>query len=176
MARENFWRSLALPLGGASWMTSTRVILEDVVPRFRQALEQYYQLHPTISHSTNPKLPVLARFPEDHCKSASMMLGVYLIEHCGIRPERVRYVWGTRGAETHGWIQCAGLIIDITADQFDDQDRSVIIERPTNANWHSTFAGQKKYEVGLRAGHPLRLALEDVSELLSRRHLTTRSS
>jgi hypothetical protein len=47
------------------------------------------------------------------------------------------YVLGTRNGGSHAWLGRGALIVDITADQFEDQPRSVIVD--TVSNWHASF-------------------------------------
>jgi hypothetical protein len=44
----------------------------------------------------------------------------------------------------HGWLEQNGLIVDITADQFPEVDKPVIVA--DNSQWHETFKRQKSYK------------------------------
>lgn len=80
-------------------------------------------------------------FPHGCCGMAADLLGLYLIE---TKIGTALYVLGedqarqkagrTTGYMSHAWLVLNGLIIDITADQFDDVDDAVIVQR-TSA-WH----------------------------------------
>ena len=67
-------------------------------------------------------------FPAGSCGDASLLLAVYLIEN-GI--SGVFYVSGETRAdgerETHAWLECDELIIDITADQYPEITSPVIV-------------------------------------------------
>lgn len=47
------------------------------------------------------------------------------------------YALGMRAGGSHAWLARSELIVDITADQFDDQDAPVIVTR--QSPWHATF-------------------------------------
>lgn len=73
--------------------------------RIRRALEQIA-----------PTLEGLQSFPHAACGNASVLLGEWLIRK-GIKG--VEYVSGSSDEiKSHAWLECDGLIIDITADQF----------------------------------------------------------
>ena len=66
------------------------------------------------------------------------MLGRYLRFTFGIEPQLVRaerIFPQPRGWSTHAWLELDGLVIDITADQF-DQEPVVVTRRST---WHRGF-------------------------------------
>lgn len=50
------------------------------------------------------------------------------------------YVWGMLGEQSHAWLEYDGLIIDITADQFDEVSEPIIVT--SDRSWHSQFKGQ----------------------------------
>jgi hypothetical protein len=56
-------------------------------------------------------------FPKGSCSAVSVMFGKYLKDfHC-IDSDLVS-AYSTDGAHSHTWIECLGLIIDLTGDQF----------------------------------------------------------
>lgn len=78
--------------------------------------------------------PGLRSFPRGACGDASRLLGLYL-EALGLG--KWTYVQGEAGGEmfaTHAWLEQDGLIVDITADQFDDVTEAVIVTR--DRGWH----------------------------------------
>jgi hypothetical protein len=80
-------------------------------------------------------LPItFERFPHGSCGDAALLLAKYLERnaHTGFV-----YVLGMRDQRSHAWLQRDDLVIDITADQFEDQDQPVIVARVST--WHSTF-------------------------------------
>ena len=70
--------------------------------------------------------PGLDQFPRGCCGIASELLGRYLTD---TKLGSWDYVAGEapRGRGTHGWVDQGRLIVDITADQFDDVDSPVIV-------------------------------------------------
>jgi hypothetical protein len=82
-------------------------------------------------------LPTLRDFPRGACGDASLLLGKYLqVQRCGL----AHYVLGERAGLPHAWLQLHGFIVDITADQFEDQSASVIVS--TDSSWHRSFNGK----------------------------------
>lgn len=74
-------------------------------------------------------------FPRGSCGDTSVLLGTYLSEK-GLGD--FNYISGGKKIgkwSSHAWLEQNGLIIDITADQFEDQDLKVIVVR--NSNWHN---------------------------------------
>lgn len=75
-------------------------------------------------------------FPRGSCGDSSILLGEYLHQKgWGIWD----YVGGERESDlhSHAWLEKDGLIIDITADQFDGMDEAVIVSR--DSSWHRQF-------------------------------------
>ena len=56
------------------------------------------------------------------------------------------YVSARRGERTHAWLERDGVIVDITADQFDDAKCSVIVT--TDDSWHRQFVVERRRQVG----------------------------
>jgi len=80
----------------------------------------------------------LPNFPSGCCSWASLFIGHYLRSECSISPQRIISARHTNGGQ-HEWLILNGIIIDITADQFDDAPSPVIVE--TNSEWHARFQG-----------------------------------
>jgi hypothetical protein len=99
--------------------------------RFRRAIEQVPEAQ---------RLITMQKFPRDSCGDASLLLGAYFVD-VGIKG--FRYICGERGSHdagtwtTHAWLQRGPLVVDITADQFDDAPARVIVEE--NSAWHEQF-------------------------------------
>lgn len=87
-----------------------------------------------IESRTNLRSVGLASFPVGSCGDASLLLGTYL-KDSGLG--EWTYHSGSRGQQTHGWIERDGVIVDITADQFPDVDTEVVVTR--GREWHSQF-------------------------------------
>lgn len=98
--------------------------LQEHAKRFRNAI---------IINSGNLRSFSLSEFPRGSCGDISTLLGLYLESGFGID---VEYVAGVKGEQHHAWIQYQGLIIDITADQFDGMD--IVIAEPIS-EWHQGF-------------------------------------
>lgn len=89
------------------------------------------------SVGTTNFLVTLREFPRGACGDASLLLAKYLqVNNCG----QSFYVLGERHGQHHAWLQLEEYIIDITADQFDDQDAGVIVT--TDSPWHASFNGK----------------------------------
>jgi hypothetical protein len=83
-------------------------------------------------------------FPHGACGDAALLLGEYLKEH---GETGFSYVLAFRDGWSHAWLDRDGLIVDVTADQFEDAPAGVIVSR--RSDWHATFA--------VRATNPTRL-------------------
>ncbi|PHQ34812.1 hypothetical protein [Rhodopirellula bahusiensis] len=92
--------------------------------RFRKAIDLNAGCFSAIS---------LSDFPQGACGDGSTLLGLYLEESLGVD---VEYVAGVKGVQHHAWIEHDGLIIDISADQFEGMD-SVIVQPVSQ--WHQDF-------------------------------------
>ena len=82
-------------------------------------------------------LPTLKDFPRSSCGDTAILLGEYFYSRSlGLW----EYVAGSRKQDlhSHAWIEQGGLIIDITADQFEDVDEPVVVTR--DRQWHAQFA------------------------------------
>lgn len=80
----------------------------------------------------------LGRFPHGWCDDTSRVLAILLREQGEVGFERV---CGTRrGSETatHVWLQRGELVVDITADQFDDEVSAPVIVS-ADARWHRVW-------------------------------------
>lgn len=78
----------------------------------------------------------LKEFPLGACGDASYLLARYL-ESNGC--DSFEYVKGARNKDdySHVWLEKNGLIVDITADQFDGQENPVLVT--TDRSWHAQF-------------------------------------
>jgi len=99
--------------------------IEKMAIAFRRAIERAnpVTLGITFTH-----------FPHGSCGDAAILLGTYL-EANGI--DDLKYICGQRGNRFHAWLERDGLVIDITADQFEDCSRPVIVEQ--DSKWHQNF-------------------------------------
>ncbi|MCB5205767.1 hypothetical protein [Methylovorus mays] len=90
------------------------------------------------------KLPLpMSHFPKGACGDATLLLGAYFADN-GIT--EFQYVCGERGVKedrtwsTHAWLESEGLVVDITADQFEEIDEKVIVAY--GSPWHSQLDGK----------------------------------
>jgi hypothetical protein len=93
------------------------------------------------------ELPLsLADFPVGSCADASILLGTYFKDN-GINGFIL--IKGKRGVgsslETHYWLEKDKMIVDITADQFEDIHEAIFIT-DSNSTWHGTFKKEIRQE------------------------------
>lgn len=104
--------------------------IRECAARVRAALESL----------TPEELPIgLKWFPRGACGDACLILGAALKDQ---KLGDFRYVLGLThrdgGNESHAWLVGEGLIVDITADQFEDGMPTVYAE--TGSDWHDRWA------------------------------------
>lgn len=91
--------------------------------------------------ATRARLPAnLQDFPSGACGDAEYMVAKLLEMH---GDEDFDYVLGSRDGHSHAWIQRGDLIVDITADQFDDYPAPVTVAR--SSTWHAGFEGERQH-------------------------------
>ena len=78
-------------------------------------------------------------FPNGCCGDTALLLGKYLHEKGFGIPY---YVSGWMGKKSHAWLELDGLIIDITADQFENISETVIVVR--ESDFHEEFKEVEK--------------------------------
>ncbi|MGL1937353.1 MAG: hypothetical protein OCD01_20175 [Fibrobacterales bacterium] len=99
----------------------------DEAHKFRTALELV---------SATPQCREFVCFPKGNCLSASVNLGVHLNKlHLG----DFKLAVAAQGLKIHVWLVDDTLMIDITADQFDDEDSTVIVEKRGCSPWHDQW-------------------------------------
>jgi hypothetical protein len=92
-------------------------------------------------------LPTMKNFPRGSCGDTSILLGQYFFDQSlGLW----EYASGEREPDlhSHAWLERDGLIVDITADQFEGVDEPVMVTR--DRDWHAQF-------VYSDARHPARI-------------------
>jgi hypothetical protein len=83
-------------------------------------------------------------FPRGTCGDTSDILSKFLESH-GI--DNIEYVCGVfRDGKSHAWLEVAGYIIDITADQFPDVFQRVIVSK--ESLWHDEFEERQRRKAG----------------------------
>lgn len=116
-----------------------------------------------------PLLVTFETFPRGACGDAALLFGRFLTDR-GFGP--LDYVLGWRGdhvtGSSHAWLQRGDLVIDITADQFEDMDQSVIVQ--STSAWHAAFKGEVQNEGDYRVydDHTVRLLGVAYGVVLSR--------
>jgi hypothetical protein len=126
--------------------------IREMAVRFREAIQK----------CDMSELPIsLANFPTGSCADASMLFGTYLKEN-GITGFIL--IKGKRGEgnslETHYWLEKGDILVDITADQFEDINEEIIIA-DTNYRWYGAFEKEVRKEADYRL-----IAVKDVREHL----------
>lgn len=96
--------------------------------KFRKAIEK----------TDKSLLPIsFQKFPKSSSRDTSWILAKYLQEN---GYGEFAFVCGSRGLHSHVWLQQDNLIVDITADEFEDQKNKTIVV--SNSEWHKMFNGQ----------------------------------
>jgi len=81
-------------------------------------------------------------FPRGWCSDASQVCGAILSDHGHTDFVCVNGARGEDRSQSHSWLSGYGLIIDLTAGQFDDAPEGVVIFR--NTSWHQQFKDQEE--------------------------------
>jgi hypothetical protein len=108
-------------------------------------------------------LPVtLQDFPAGACGDAALLLGRYL-KDTGFGATDYLLGWRVTGDRraSHAWLQQGDLVIDITADQFPEIDRPVIVER--GSAWHAQLEGETEHEGDYRVYDETTVAVLDIA-------------
>lgn len=89
----------------------------------------------------------LHHFPRGACGDTSLLLGTALIEQ-GLG--EFRYICGTNSDggtfESHAWLAAGGVIVDITADQFNEGMPPVFVG--TDLGWHQKWSNRTDLGAG----------------------------
>ncbi|MGY0373235.1 hypothetical protein [Clostridium sp. JNZ J1-5] len=100
--------------------------LKEISSQFRKAIIKY----------GIKKLPIsFHEFPMGSCGDTSLLLGKYFDEF-GLG--QFDYVCGEINGKTHAWLEKDGIIVDITADQFNGISDEVIVTT-TNCYFYKRF-------------------------------------
>jgi hypothetical protein len=99
--------------------------IHEMCARFRTAIE-----------ACDPEvLPIgMQSFPTGACGDAALLLAKFLMQNgwCGFS-----YVYGIRDSHSHAWLRRGALIVDITSDQFTDNDERSFVSLASP--WHEQF-------------------------------------
>lgn len=108
----------------------------------RQAASDFRNL---INRTPKNSLPItLQGFPNGACGDTTLLLGHHLPE---LGHGKFRYYLGWRNGKSHAWLQAGTVIVDITADQFEDFDHPVFVS--DRSSWHEEFAGTDQHAANL---------------------------
>jgi hypothetical protein len=86
----------------------------------------------------------LPHFPDGCCSWASLFVGHYLKCELGLSPKRFLGASHPNGGQ-HEWIILDGIIVDITADQFEDMSGPVIVR--AESEWHNKLTGGRLTDI-----------------------------
>lgn len=108
-------------------------------------------------------------FPGGACSDASLVLGAILDDagHSGFECAWGEIVKPDGTRPSHGWLQRGDLIVDITADQFDEVSEPVIVS--TDSAWH-----RKWQIVTMSPGDLKEHKIREVAELYTLYHEVNR--
>ncbi|WP_162939586.1 hypothetical protein [Neorhizobium sp. NCHU2750] len=103
------------------------------------------QFRDLIMRTQKSSLPItLQDFPKGACGDTTLLLGHHLAE---LGHGDFRYYLGWRDGRSHAWLQSGSVIVDITADQFEDFDDPVFVS--DRSSWHEEFAGTDQHAANL---------------------------
>ena len=118
------------------------VLLRIAAKRFRDAIECCDRSELSLG---------LRFFPRGSCGDVTPLLGAYLHDE-GLG--KFQYIHGKRGQvepncdrlrwTSHAWLQTGNIIVDITADQFDEVDEPIIVT--DSPDWHNQFRREIKHQ------------------------------
>jgi hypothetical protein len=117
--------------------------LNPIVSRFRRAIEESDLSIESIGEEASGRM---REFPDSACAETTTILGIFLTDRFGLTPliqkggqiEKGELWWGT-----HEWLKHNDIIIDITADQFDMVNESVIVTE--QSEFHYQYV-QKEFD------------------------------
>ena len=88
----------------------------------------------------NFHLEVLSLFPVACCEYSSLLLARFLIETKAYKSKDIFMIKGqsiSNVDQLHLWLKVNGVIVDITAGQFIEAEKSIIIDE--HGSWHNKF-------------------------------------
>lgn len=111
----------------------------------------------------------LDKFPSGCCGLTCRVLGPWLLENISMfQYDDYEYVCGYIGKNSHAWLEIVGIIVDITADQFDGVCDKVIVNR--SPGFHSQFTEVTRHKISLEdiKKYPENLLLRKLKEKYSK--------
>lgn len=141
-------------------------MLQEIADITRNVLEDYLKIN-KVSINTNFCNPSRGYFPIDCCKGASHILGLVMSETLNM--DNVNYTHGTDSElGIHGWLEYDLKIIDITIDQFDFKNKTLVIDID-KSNFHSRFKKKRRDPIKVWKHHPFREVYEAInSEIVAK--------
>lgn len=92
--------------------------------------------------SDENKISYFPSFPRGWCGCVSRVLGAWLTD--SFQDNEFFYICGNRSG-SHAWIEYGEIILDITADQFDDCDDAIIVKPNKESMFHRSFEIEDKH-------------------------------
>ncbi|WCL50819.1 hypothetical protein [Leptospira sp. GIMC2001] len=109
-------------------------------------------------------------FPRGSCGYATILLGTYLLEN---NLGQFFYTLGDYHSSnnewsSHAWLQQGELIVDITADQFEEIEQKVIVTK--DSTWHQNLKGKRQElaDLNIYKGYAFNVLVNDYNLILDR--------
>lgn len=112
-------------------------------PRLRGIASKFRESILAVNPADRPSS--LENFPLGSCGDSTDLLASHL-EETGFGASD--YVLGMKKGASHAWLQIEGLIVDITADQFEDGPGQVVVV--PQSDWHDGWSARSERRAGLR--------------------------
>lgn len=109
-------------------------VLEAKLRKIGRLIRDIIEITPQAKRTSH-----MEEFPSGACGDCSLIMGTYLLQN-GF--QNVEYVVGKDGEQSHAWLECDGVIVDITADQFGPEIQQIIVTK--DKTWHSKFSNQQR--------------------------------
>lgn len=91
--------------------------------------------------SNEKRIWYFSPFPRGWCGCVSRVLGAWLSKK--YPDKKFYYVCGRRNG-THAWIEYDGIILDVTADQFENCNEEIIVKPYDESLFHQSFEIESK--------------------------------
>jgi hypothetical protein len=115
--------------------------VKSLVTSFRSAIERWVP-HCSVSE--------WKEFPTGCCGDTAWLLGTFLKDQGSGTFNRVLGERGPCGdSSTHAWIEGGAVIVDITADQFEEMKQNPVIVT-LESKWHEQFRRKEEFEADYR--------------------------
>lgn len=121
-----------------------QILLENITEECKYVRKQLEKLSKNLED--NKEFIWLDKFPIGTCGLVCNVLGGWLKNKMNVNCE---YICGTKGDFSHAWLECEDVIIDITADQFDEISTPVIVMSKNKSTFHNSWKEESRHEVYL---------------------------